>query len=598
MTTSHVKARRSKQIDVEYRATDRIGSPDAETDPQLEAAFVDTGLLTTLLDTSDARCVVTGRTGAGKSALLVFIEKREDRVKRVDPLGVAIKHLQYASLIPTLAAEGINFDAFYKFLWRHIILMEVLQSWQADRSTMRAMIDRFLLGKRVSSVLALIDEWSNGDEYLSAEARSTRMIDTFNARVKESIGQLRLGQIAIERVVNGKTTDMRRDQLNETQRARLQGEIARISGERADSAFNFLPDLLDDRQKQYYVLIDHLDTAWIDSAFAYDLIEALINVAGEFARIPNVKVIIALREDLIESIRNTEDRGRRQWEKLEGLIHRLAWSGEQLVELVDRRLILLLQKRYTQEVSLNALLPQTEKHGRTPINYILDRTHYRPRDLIAFVNLCLSTAAAFKKHTIGWDVIELAEAEYSRGRLEALREEWNAVFPGLQPLFTAFSGMREAFTIRELATNESHRISAVLKAGEEMAAEIESDGPVPLPVDLVDMIEAPYDAMWTVIVTALLRIGFLGIKPSPQEPFIFVTDGRGDIINGSPVPMDAPLVVHPMFAKALGCDPRAAIDPVPEKTRAPQVTEARKAEVQKPEPRKDHRAPKGKRGRR
>jgi hypothetical protein len=567
------KTKRTKQIDVRFKATDLIGFPDAENDTQLESVFVDTGRINTLCDTDDPRCVVTGRTGAGKSALLVYVESTRERVKRIDPLSIAIDHLQYSTGIPGLTQQGVNFDAFFKFMWRQTIAMEILQAWHAEREArtlgqLRTKLAGLFASAKVKLALDVVEKWI-GDELLTAGERSKAMIAKFDQEIAAAMGRERLGTIALERVVNPSTKSVDSNLiLSDAEKAAVQASIARLSGERADQAFAFLPELLDDRQKQYFVLIDHLDTAWIDSAYAYDLIEALISVAGEFARIPNVKVLIALREDLIEAMRRRPNRGRRQWEKVDGVILRVSWSAPELIRLADLRLEKLLKGRYSGEISLSTLLPPTQKHGMTAIDYLLSRTHNRPRDVIAFVNACLASAAAMDRRTIGWDVIEAAEENYSRVRVTAMVEEWEAVYPGLLPLINAFRGMRGTFTIDHLAKHESDRLGKILAEAEMMQGALGPEDPPPLPVVVLGMLDADYDAMWNVITAVLLKIGFLGLKPSAQEPLQYVTDGRADLVPEQPLPSDVPLAIHPMFAMAIGYDARAAQEGGPPKERA------------------------------
>src|SRR6266404_332956 len=59
------------------RRTDSIGAADAENDHQfLSQCFVDSGQLDLLLNIDEPHCVILGRTGSGKTALLLVIKKR------------------------------------------------------------------------------------------------------------------------------------------------------------------------------------------------------------------------------------------------------------------------------------------------------------------------------------------------------------------------------------------------------------------------------------------------------------------------------------------------------------------------------------------
>lgn len=53
-----------------FRQHDTVGAADADDDRFLIDCFVDTGDLGILLDCREARSILVGRTGGGKSALL------------------------------------------------------------------------------------------------------------------------------------------------------------------------------------------------------------------------------------------------------------------------------------------------------------------------------------------------------------------------------------------------------------------------------------------------------------------------------------------------------------------------------------------------
>ena len=59
-----------------FRRNSDIGAPDAEADDLfLSHCFTDTGDLATLLDCQNPKCLVLGRTGSGKTALLKQVLK-------------------------------------------------------------------------------------------------------------------------------------------------------------------------------------------------------------------------------------------------------------------------------------------------------------------------------------------------------------------------------------------------------------------------------------------------------------------------------------------------------------------------------------------
>ena len=59
-----------KQTTFKFKSYQSIGAPDAETDNNLDKVFVDNGAFDALIDTESPKCIIVGRTGSGKSALI------------------------------------------------------------------------------------------------------------------------------------------------------------------------------------------------------------------------------------------------------------------------------------------------------------------------------------------------------------------------------------------------------------------------------------------------------------------------------------------------------------------------------------------------
>ena len=96
-------------------------------------------------------------------------------------------------------------------------------------------------------------------------------------------------------------------------------------------------DLFKDPRPTYYILIDRLDEDWIEDVFRYRLIRALLETAREFVKIPGVKIVLALRKDLIERVfHQTRDPGT-QREKYQSHYLNLQWNKDQLMKVLDRR---------------------------------------------------------------------------------------------------------------------------------------------------------------------------------------------------------------------------------------------------------------------
>ena len=202
----------------------------------------------------------------------------------------------------------------------------------------------------------------------------------------------------------------------------------------------------EDRQKRYYLLIDQLDENWAETETRCRFIRALVEETKSLRRIPQVKVITALRRDLLDLVFDkTRDSGFQE-EKYEAYIVRVTWSKDDLKQLLNARVSEIYHRQYTSEgVVFSDVFPKAEKHGSgLPIDYIIDRTLFRPRDVIQFGNECFASAA--DRPRVSWRAIYAAEASYSNKRLKSLKEEWSEFYPSLGLTIEILRGLHTPFT--------------------------------------------------------------------------------------------------------------------------------------------------------
>ena len=146
-----------------------------------------------------------------------------------------------------------------------------------------------------------------------------------------------------------------------------------------------------------------------------------------FRKIKNIKIIAALRPDLLRSVFNITRGSGFQEEKYESYILDIKWTSQQLTELVQKRVREVYKRQYTREdVTIKDIFPKAKGAFRHhPIEYIIERTLFRPRDVLQYVNECFNVA--LNRERISWDSIHKAEAVYSLKRLRSLKEEWGDI---------------------------------------------------------------------------------------------------------------------------------------------------------------------------
>ncbi|MFM8900366.1 MAG: P-loop ATPase, Sll1717 family [Burkholderiales bacterium] len=175
---------------------------------------------------------------------------------------------------------------------------------------------------------------------------------------------------------------------------------------------------------------------------------ALIETVRSFRQVRRVKVVVALRLDLLQRvIAATRDSGF-QSEKYEPLYLRLRWTSTQLIDLVSKRLSRLVRQRYTsREVALQEFFPSAIR-GVQFSQFLTERTSLRPRDAILFLNECLGRAVDRQQLTA--QMVLDAEGTYSEKRIDSLEEEWSGVYPCVSDYIKILSRRPSSFLVSEL----------------------------------------------------------------------------------------------------------------------------------------------------
>lgn len=525
-----------------------IGALDAEHDRRyLESAFLETSILPVLQDTGDRRSIVVGRTGAGKTALLLRMEQVETQVVRIRPDAFSLKFLSNSTILPYLSELGVHLNLFYKWLWRHVITTEIINAWakregELKRNAFQEFIRSAVQPKRTQGRRALINYrerfassfWEHTDE------RVKELVDTLEKNLEGELGGGLEGIFNAKIGASGTATRQTTSEIvHRTQQIVNDTQIHELN----DILGYVQEHVLADAQKPFYVVVDDLDKEWVDDRYAYDLTDALLEEVGEFAKMENVKVIVALRDNIVEQLHShqREKRGR-QREKHEDLMIRISWDEDQLLRLVNLRLEQMVRKQYSGRITLAELLPTGGKNKVSGVQYVLNRTFLRPRDLIAFINTCI--AQSKEGAAIDWKTLHAAERIYSAQRLVSLEDEWKENYPGVGAILRILRGMNDGFTPEEL---DYERLIPVLIAGEA------DPGAISLPGEIHQMVEIQKVPIATVvrerIVPILFQVGVIGVKLTGAHPIEF-SYGTPDLLRNG-LYSDSYLYFHPSLYLSL-----------------------------------------------
>src|SRR5690606_9289136 len=93
----------------------------------LLSSFVDKNDISILRDMNDSKCILLGRTGSGKSALIKYLEEHEEDIVRIDPESMSLRHLSNSNIINYFKTLDVKLDLFYKVLWKHVFIVELIK---------------------------------------------------------------------------------------------------------------------------------------------------------------------------------------------------------------------------------------------------------------------------------------------------------------------------------------------------------------------------------------------------------------------------------------------------------------------------------------
>lgn len=530
------------KIKLRFRPGMTIGASAAEDDTFLKACFVSTRFFKDASSLAGARSILLGRTGSGKSAVVLHLETSEKCVVRIEPEALALNYLSGSSVLRSLESLGVNLDIFYRLLWRHILAVELLKYYfklrsESDFTRMKDFIAIKLgMDKAKSAAFSYLEDWDS-QFWAETEERIRHITSKLESDVRGHIGARLAGGLGVgakfSEEEKKEVVNLAQEVVNKVQIKAL-GEIIKFLAE----------DVFDQPGSKCYLIIDKLDENWVDDSLRYRLIRALIETVKNFRKITNVRILVCLRSDLLDRVyTNTRDSGFQE-EKYDDLNLKINWTPEELEEMLDKRVSHLIAQQYTQgQVRLRDVLPT--KVGEKPIlNYILERTLMRPRDAIAFVNAILEKGAG--RTDIPEKIVRDAEASYSDLRKRALLFEWRVEHPQLEVYLSLLMGRKSRFPVEDISAQKIEDFAMAL---------IQAD---PDSKDrLTGKAHALYDgkmsaaALRAEVLAELYKIGAIGIKPHSFESVLF-SYLDSPVIDPLKIEDGVVISVHPMLWRALG----------------------------------------------
>ena len=278
-------------------------------------------------------------------------------------------------------------------------------------------------------------------------------------------------------------------------------------------------------KEQLWILIDNLDKAWptkgstdTDILMLRALLDANRKLKREFTKKDaELCSLVFLRNDIYEHlVTKTPDKGKDSPILLE-------WDDpEAFKELVRQRLAYFLSKPDDDFSTLWHSIFESHVGVKTSFDYMLDKTLYRPRDLLNFIRKAIETAINHGHSLVSSGDIQVAEIKYSEDMLYSLDYELNDVYPDIYNKIYAFYGYYSKYHL------------------DEMTAIINQSG-------MHDTEKV------TQLIDILLWYGFLGVEDTEGRApkFSYLTSYNLHKLMLSVTRDNAQFIIHPAYHKAL-----------------------------------------------
>lgn len=493
----------------------KIGELDAESDQKyLDDVFIDNGTISTLINVEEHASIIVGRTGAGKSALIYKISKSVANPIQIDPTNISIRFLENSNIIQFLNELGIKLDLFYRLLWKHILVLDLIKNRyniknQSESTNFLMRISNWKSKNSAKREMALsyFREW--GEKFWQdTEEHIKEITDKFASDIKSKLQAKSLpvelsleGAKSLSLETKSEIKSLANSAVNQIQIQKLNEILDTLEEE----AFN-------DNQKAYHILIDRLDENWAETETRCRFIRALIEEIKSFRKLKQVKIIAAIRQDLLEIVLDkTRDAGFQQ-EKYEAYFLYIKWNKEDLKKLLERRVSKVYEHQYTKHnVTFEDIFPKP-KQGQAAIDFLIERTLLRPRDIIQFANECFLQSESMPYIT--WRKMTAAEHIYSTKRLKSLLEEWAEYYPSLKYSIELLIEMPSTFTRSQIDSQKLIDLSAELY-------NLDDDSCVRVAKNLYDKPTNSQSDFVSQLIMCFYAIGLIGIKTSATSTFLW-----------------------------------------------------------------------------
>lgn len=504
--------------EVKLKSGANIGCNAAEFDKEfLENCFVDLPYLDHLMDMKKTRSLLLARTGAGKSALLLEIAKTQEDTSILDPKDACFQYLSSSNIIQSLISLDVDLHVFFEYLWKHVLCIHIIEHClkvQNMNSLDHLLLQlQTLVGKEPKAQVALeyLNKWKDRF-FIDTDEVSKQLIEEISSKIAAKL-EVGITQVSteLEAMETAKTSSIK--QL----RKKVQPIVDNVQLKELTLTINVVADLINSKDKNYFILIDDLDQSFASNEIQFPLIRSLIESLKKFGQMERLKIIVALREDIYEGIKKANPNRTFQADKDEGLIVRIRWTEAQLKELIIKRINHMYSYKYTSKnVNLSDLFIQ--KINRQEFSkFIISNTLRRPRDVIAFINKILEKNINAKL-PISQKNITSIERDYSKARMDALFDEWRSQHPYLEHYLHILAAGNREFSVSDICEEALLDLAAKFEETKlEPFDEVYKSGLKAF----ANSKEYKLNAYTKELLACLYKVGVLGVKLNVGDSYIY-----------------------------------------------------------------------------
>lgn len=379
---------------------DSFGKDGADFEDNLSNYFLETDVYKKALNAS--KSVIIGRKGTGKSAIFKFLQAKDtnNNFHRLflEPDGIILEKSIENEDLGNLSTQLLK-NAFWKYeflvLMAKFYLSTVKKEWGEEK-------------KWTSEVKALrkflVD---NGEE---EELKKFEKLKKISSKFKSDGLKIKIAALG-ELVFNKKDKkDLEIEFLESLNR--IEKFLLEISN------YPLFQD------KRFIIYIDKVDDIWSNDEVSNNLVSGLLLGASEIhSKFKNIKCVTFLRTDIYQLL-DFHNKDHFRSEELE-----INWSKESLKKLIYKRIEAIIPNDKIEEEIFFG-----EIDNVSILEYMIERTLFRPRDLIQFCNESLDNAKSKKQNSITKDNVMTAESKYSKWKIEDLTREYKSNYPFLNQI--------------------------------------------------------------------------------------------------------------------------------------------------------------------